>query len=325
VDNDAPPVIRAIPVFALSTLGLALAIHAADAQTGYYNLDSGRPTRIEDAVPTPRGELEAQFLPLRGEWVGGGTARQRLEPKLAYGVLPMTEIELRVPLVRSQSPGSVATVGIASAAFGALHAFNVESGWPALALAGEVVLPVGSLSAPTTSYAVKGLLTKTLSFGRIELNAGGGTWSIRVPPPGPVATPNQCGDPGQPPCLPPDVPCSVVPPTAGGLSFACAPSTITTFSVASAGTQRATGAHWTAAFGIDHTFPFVSTLVVTDVVVDRFEGLYPLDDWTAELGMRKQLTPQVVGDFGVSRRFAGTTQATWVTLGLSYSLPLTRG
>ena len=305
-------------------LAFSLALHTAGAQTGYYNLDSGRPTRIEDALPTPRGELEAQFLPVRAEWIGGGTALQRIEPKLSYGVLPMTEIELRVPLVRSQSPGTVTTVGIASAAVSALHAFNVETRWPALALTGEVVLPVGSLSAPTTSYSIKGLLTKTLSFGRIEVNAGGGTWSLRLPPPGPVATPNQCGDPGQPPCLPPDVPCSVTPANAAGLSFACAPSTIAALSTAAPGTQRGTGPHWTAALGFDHTFPLVSTLIVGDVVVDRFMGLYPLNDWTAELGMRKQLTPRIVGDLGLSRRFAGTTQATWATLGVSYSMPLVR-
>ena len=309
----------------LSFLGLLLAGGTASAQTGYYNLDSGRPTRIEDALPTPRGELEAQFLPLRAEWVSDGTARQRVEPKIAYGVLPMTEIEVRVPLVRSQTPGSAATVGIASAAVSALHAFNVETRWPALALTGEVVLPVGSLSAPTTSYSIKGLLTKTLPFARIEVNAGGGTWSIRLPPPGPVATPNQCGDPGQPPCLPPDVPCSVGPANAGGLSLTCAPSTVTTLSSASAPTQRGSGPHWMAALGFDHTFPLVSTLIIADVVVDRFEGLYALNDWTAEIGMRKQLTPQVVADVGFSRRFAGTTQATWATLGLSYSLPAFRG
>jgi len=306
----------------LSFLSVVLAAHAAGGQTGYYNLDSGRPTRIEDALPTPRGELEAQFLPLRGEWVSDGTARQRIEPKLSYGVLPLTEVEVRVPLVRSQSPGSVATVGVASAAVSALHAFNVETRWPALAVTGEVVLPVGSLSAPTTSYSIKGLLTKTLPFGRIEVNVGGGTWSIRLPPPGPVATPNQCGDPGQPPCLPPDVPCSVSPENAGGLSLTCAPSAVTTFSSTATGTQRGTGPHWTAALGFDHTFPLVSTLIVADMVVDRFDGLYPLNDWTAEIGMRKQLTPQVIADVGFSRRFAGTTQATWATLGLSYSMPL---
>jgi hypothetical protein len=68
--------------------------------------------------------------------------------------------------------------------------------------------------------------------------------------------------------------------------------------------------------------PFVSTLFVADVVFDRFEDLYPLDDWTAEIGVRRQLAPQLVADLGVGRRFAGTTQETSVTFGVSYSAPL---
>jgi hypothetical protein len=87
-------------------------------------------------------------------------------------------------------------------------------------------------------------------------------------------------------------------------------------------TPPPTGAHWTAALGIDHTWPLISTLVIADVVVDRFDGLYPLDDWTGELGVRRQVTPQMVFDFGVSRRFAGTTTATSVTVGLTYDTPL---
>jgi hypothetical protein len=87
-------------------------------------------------------------------------------------------------------------------------------------------------------------------------------------------------------------------------------------------TPASTGAHWTAALGIDHTFPLISTLVIADMVVDRFEGLYPLDDWTAEIGLRRQFAPQLVVDLGVGRHFAGTTQGTSVTVGMSYSTPM---
>ena len=111
-----------------------VALRAAAGQGSYYNLDSGRPARVEDALATPRGELEIQLLPLRGEWVGNGTERFRVEPKLSYGILPMTEIELRVPVLYVRGAGSAATTGIASAGVGALHAFNVETRWPALAL-----------------------------------------------------------------------------------------------------------------------------------------------------------------------------------------------
>jgi hypothetical protein len=235
----------------------------------------------------------------------------------------MTELEMRFPIVRSTSPGSRETIGLASAAIGALHAFNVETQWPALAVAGEAVLPVGSLSASTPTYSLKALMTKTLSIGRIELNAGGGTWSIRVPRPGPVVVPNQCGDPGQPVCIPPDVACTVAAASVVGArtSLACAPSASATIVTQVAGGQRSSGPHWTASLGVDHTFPLVSTLVAASVTVDRFDGLYPLNDWTAEVGFRKQLTPLLVADVGIGRRFAGTTQSTSLVAGVSYSTP----
>jgi hypothetical protein len=316
--RNSPTIVRS-RYLAISGALFVLGGSAAHAQSGYYNLDAGRPTRVEDAAPTPRGELEVQFLPLRAEWVGGGTLRQRFEPKLAYGIFAMTEVEARLPIVHLQSPGSGSVIGIASAAIGALHAFNVETAWPALAISSEVVLPVGSMSASATTYAVKALMTKTLPIGRLELNVGGGSWSIRVPPPGPVFVPNQCGDPGQPVCIPPDVACSVAPGVATvGASLACA---------ASAGSaivngQRSTGAHWTASLGVDHAFPLLSTLVAATLSVDRFDGLYPLDNWTAELGVRRQVTPRIVIDLGVGRGFVGSTQATSMNFGMTYATPL---
>jgi hypothetical protein len=315
--------IRRSAAIALALASLVFARGAA-GQTSYYNLDSGRPTRVEDAIATALRELEIQVLPLRGEWVSDGTQRIRVEPKVSYGVLPLTEIELRVPFVTSRSPGSAETAGIASAGVSALHAFNVETRWPALAVAAEVVLPVGSMSAKTASYSVKGLATKTFRFARLELNVGGGTWSIR--PPTSAATGGGgtlCGNaPGVPPCLIPDVPCNVVPSgLSTGPSFACMPSAAPV-AIGAATIPATTGAHWTAALGVDHTFPLVSTLVIADIVVDRFAGLYPLDDWTAEIGLRKQFAPQLVVDLGLGRHFAGTTQGTNVTIGMSYSTPL---
>jgi hypothetical protein len=314
-----------IRALALAFAALLLHASAAAAQSAFYNLDSGRPTRVEDALPTPRGELEIQFLPIRAEWLGDGSQRQRLEPKVAYGVLPMTEIELRVPFVRSRAPDGSAITGVASAAIGALHAFNVETSWPALAVAAELVMPVSTLSAPTGSYALKALATKTFRFGRVELNAGGGTWSIRLPQPGPVATPNQCGDPGQPPCLPPDVACNIAPSSESGPALSCAPSAATSLETIAAGARRSTGAHWTASLGVDHTLPLISTLLAASVSMDRFDGLYPLTDWTAEVGVRTQISPQMVADLGVGRRFAGSTQSTTVLFGVSYALPVIGG
>jgi hypothetical protein len=87
-------------------------------------------------------------------------------------------------------------------------------------------------------------------------------------------------------------------------------------------TPRTTGAHWSAGLGIDRTLPMISTLFTADLVIDRFAGLYTRDDWTAEIGVRRQLTPELIADVGVGRRFAGVTQSTSVVLGVSYSGPL---
>jgi hypothetical protein len=242
---------------------------------------------------------------------------------VAYGVLPLTEIELRVPFVQVRAPSAPTVVGVASAGVGALHAFNVETSWPALAIAGEVVLPVGSLAAPIASYSVKGLASRTFRFGRVHLNLGGGTWSVRTSPV-PVPQGYTCGNaPGVPPCLIPDVPCDIVPVLQSATSsLACAPTALPNATGAAVPPSRSTGPHWTAALGLDHTFPLMSTLVAASIIVDRFAGLYPLDDWTAEIGARRQLTPQVVLDVGIGRRFAGTTQSTSATVGISYSMPL---
>jgi hypothetical protein len=224
-----------------------------------------------------------------------------------------------------RAPNSAEATGIASAALGALYAFNIETGpVPALAVAAEWVLPVGSLSAPVGSYSIKGLATKTLSFGRLHLDLGGGTWSARIPAssatPGPL-----CGNaPGVPPCLIPDVPCDVVPAAGepnGSPAFSCAPAA-SAVTAAATETPRTTGAHWSAGLGIDRTLPMISTLFTADLVIDRFAGLYTRDDWTAEIGVRRQLTPELIADVGVGRRFAGVTQSTSVVLGVSYSGPL---
>ena len=77
-----------------------------------------------------------------------------------------------------------------------------------------------------------------------------------------------------------------------------------------------------AGVGFDHTLPLTSTLLAADLVIDRFAGLYSRDDWTAEIGGRRQLTPELIIDAGIARRFIGTTQSTSVLIGVSYSAPL---
>src|SRR5689334_24453461 len=110
---------------------------SARSQTHYYNLDAGRPGRVEDALATERYELEAQFAPFRLERLFDGSSRWRAEPKLSYGVAPFTELELRAPLVYTSAAGGSTTGGLAGIGIGALHAWNLERTLiPAFALAG---------------------------------------------------------------------------------------------------------------------------------------------------------------------------------------------
>jgi hypothetical protein len=321
-------------------LAVALAVGSgaapASAQTDYYNLDAGRPTRVEDAVPTSRHELEIQLAPLRVERFARGVSRWRLEPKLSFGVLPLTEIEIRAPVMHVRPSGNTSTsTGIASLGIGAMHALNLETSYlPGVAVSGELLLPVGSLAATRTSYAVKLLASKTFSIARVHLNASGGTYALRERKPAPA--PPGCGTPGGDPCPdplpppPPDLPCDLIP--AEGMLPPTAPSSASHCGAGGGGLTRLTqavtdptrtrGRRWMVGFGLDRAFPLHSTLVTADIVAERFLGLYGIKDWTAELGLRRQIAAQVVLDLGVGRHFAGAVQSTSITAGFSYGVPL---
>ena len=77
-----------------------------------------------------------------------------------------------------------------------------------------------------------------------------------------------------------------------------------------------------AGLGVAHAFALSSTLLIADVVVERFVDLYDASDVLAELGLRHQLSPQVVADIGVTRHFSGPLKASSITLGLSFDTPL---
>jgi hypothetical protein len=90
-------------------------------------------------------------------------------------------------------------------------------------------------------------------------------------------------------------------------------------------TTKLSGPRFMGGIGIDHAIALTSTLLLADFVVERFVDLYDTHDYTAEVGIRQQLTPQFVLDVGVGRRFGGSVGSTSATLGLSYELPVGRG
>ena len=305
----------------------------------YYGLEGGRPGRIGDAAPTPRGTLDLELLPIRYEQYEGGSRRWRTDPKLSLGIAPFTEIELRVPILRLDPgvAGSPAEMGVGGLAVGVLRALTIETGAvPAIAVAADWIAPVGAMAASTSSYAGSLFITKTFPGMRVHLNAAAGTWSARKPKsvgPTPCPTtvpPGTALPPGCTPPPPPDVPCDRIP--ASGLSFACLPGGAAAVSAGAPATPGAvpdtgklSGPRYMAGIAVDHAIALSSTLLIADFVVERFVDLYDTTDMTAEVGVRQQLTPQIVLDVGVGRRFKGTVRSTSVTLGVAYELPFGRG
>jgi hypothetical protein len=322
------------------TAALLVARPMSVTAQAYYGLEGGRPGRIGDASPTPRGTLDIELLPIRFERYEGSGQRWRSDPKLSLGIAPFTEIELRVPLLHVDPgvAGSPAETGVGGLAVGMLRALTIETGAvPAFAVGGEYLVPIGNMAASSGSYAGSVFLTKTFPGMRVHLNASAGTWSTRAPKPiGPTPCPTNVPPgtvlpPGCAPPPPPDVPCDRVP--TAGLSFACVSgnsATLRANASAAQGTLADTtttlsGPRFMAGIGVDHAIALSSTLLLADFVVERFVDLYDTADLTAEVGIRQQLTPQFVLDVGVGRRFGGTTRATSVTLGVSYELPIGRG
>jgi hypothetical protein len=302
---------------------------SADAQTQYFNLDAGRPGRVEDAVPTPLYSLDIDPSSLAYERLSGGTSRFSAEPRFSYGAWPFTELELRIPIVRVDPPrvsGAAATTGIGGVGVGILHAFNVETAsLPAVAVSAEWLAPAGSLVGPVGSYSLKLLATKTTWMGRWHLNLAGGTYSVRA---GSAAADTNCSTLisvrlAGTPCsnLPPiviDTPCSLAPPVAGPSRFCMPPPE----QIDSAPRPPAgiTGRHWFGGIGYDHAFGLSSTMVTADLFAERFVGLYAKPNITCETGVRRQVTPIVAVDAGGAWRFSGALHSVSFTVGASYEL-----
>jgi hypothetical protein len=165
---------RRIPVGALAAAAALASTLAgarpASAQTDYYNTDAGRPLTIEDAYPVERRAFELQAAPLRLERALGGTYRWGIEPEVAFGILPRTQVEVGIPLVYVDR-GASRSAGAAGVDLSVLHTLNVETSIPALALSAGALLPAGSLGPDHAYGMVKALATKTFSFARVHANA----------------------------------------------------------------------------------------------------------------------------------------------------------
>lgn len=140
------------------------------AQTDYYNTDRGRPLQVEDAHTTERYAMELKLAPVRLERAGGGVYTWGVDPEIAYGILPRTQVEIGLPVAYREA-GAQRQFGIAGLELSLMHNLNAETeGLPALALRADVVAPVGNL-APSRAYpSLTGIVTRTYTWGRVHLN-----------------------------------------------------------------------------------------------------------------------------------------------------------
>jgi hypothetical protein len=156
-------------VVAAIALGLGC-IPSALAQTDYYNTDAGRPVRIEDAYAIERGAFELQLAPLRLERSGRGQYRWGIEPEIAFGVLPRTQLEVGFPISWFDGNGGGAS-RVANMDVSLLYNLNAETRIPALAVALDVLFPVGGQGPDRVYTSFKGIATKTFRFARLHVNA----------------------------------------------------------------------------------------------------------------------------------------------------------
>jgi hypothetical protein len=144
----------------------------AQAQTDYYNTDAGRPLRIEDAYTTERYAFELQLAPMRIDRTRGGEYSWSMEPELAFGLLPRTQIEVGVPLLTRSEPGESSRAGAAGVELALMHNLNTETlAYPAFAVAGSVLVPAGLFGPAQAVPSVIVIGTRTLPGLRVHANA----------------------------------------------------------------------------------------------------------------------------------------------------------
>lgn len=143
----------------------------AAAQTDYYNTDTGRPIRIEDAYATERYSLDLHLAPVTVARDRAGSYRWSAEPELAYGLLPRTQVEIGLPVTLRDASRS-SSIGIGGLDLSALYNFNVETQrFPALGLRGGVRLPLGQFAPDRAHATLQGMATRTYRWARFHVNS----------------------------------------------------------------------------------------------------------------------------------------------------------
>jgi hypothetical protein len=142
----------------------------AGAQTDYFNTDRGRPLHIQDAIAIERFAFELQAAPI--SWSRhDGRSVWSIGPELAYGILPRTQFEIGVPIVRADGFDTGTRTGLGALHVSVLHALNTETlSLPAMAFSAAYAAPLGEFGPPRGYPSVGLAATRTTALGRIHLN-----------------------------------------------------------------------------------------------------------------------------------------------------------
>lgn len=150
---------------------LVVSAQTTAAQVTYRNTDIGRPLQVEDATALDRHALDIHVAPVSLALGADSSRRWSVRPGLNYGLLPRTQVDIAVP-VASTGSESDRRIGVAGIDLGALYNFNVETAtFPALAVRGSVLLPVGRAGPASAHPVVAALATRALAGLRVHLNA----------------------------------------------------------------------------------------------------------------------------------------------------------
>jgi hypothetical protein len=151
-------------------VALVVATGELHAQTDFYNTSAGRPVRIEDAVPIEYRAVELNVAPLRLDFLKDEARYWTVRPEATIGILPRTHLQLSMPIGYLDHPATSAR-GVAGVNISLLHALNMETSIPALAIAADVSLPAGPLGGQSTYGTLKGIVTRTFPWARLHANA----------------------------------------------------------------------------------------------------------------------------------------------------------
>ena len=272
---------RTVPFAVIVAVLAAVAPRRAAAQTDFYNTDRGRPVQIEDAYVTEHYAFELKLAPVRLSRAPGGRYTFGLEPEIAIGVLPRTQVEVGVPIAFVEQ-GDRRRSGVAGIDLSAMHNFNVETeGLPAFALRADVLVPAGGLSADRTYSSITGMATRTYPSARFHVN---GQYTF------------------------------------GAAPAAAIPAGATRSTGATLGGPGALDvSRWLAGAAVDKAFPLQSTLVTAELYGRR--PLLPDEkvEYTAGVGTRFQVSPTLALDGGLGRRLNGPERGWYVTFGSAYA------